>query len=56
MSEENKDFDEFLNKKEQEGGAFENDKSNETQSEKAEVVDPIEETINKRRVRFSKHV
>ena len=47
MSEDNKDFDKFLNKKEQDGGAFENNETNETQSEKVETVDPIEETINK---------
>lgn len=44
MSENNEDFNEFLNKKEQEGGAFENA----DQENKAEEVDPIEETINKK--------
>lgn len=46
MSEDNKDLNEFLNKKEQEGGAFEND-SQESTNETAETVDPIEDTINK---------
>lgn len=46
MSEDNKDLNEFLNKKEQEGGAFEND-SQESTNETVETVDPIEDTINK---------
>ena len=46
MSEDNKDLNEFLNKKEQEGGAFENT-SQESTKENVETVDPIEDTINK---------
>ena len=47
MSEDNKDFDEFLNKKEQEGGAFENKDADTTSEKDSKDVDPIEETINK---------
>ena len=47
MSEDNKDFDKFLNKKEQEGGAFENTSQESTNKENVETVDPIEDTINK---------
>lgn len=43
MSEDNKDLNEFLNKKEQEGGAFDNDSQESTK----ETVDPVEDTINK---------
>tara|TARA_A100001388_G_C28772404_1_gene504777 strand:- start:1916 stop:2920 length:1005 start_codon:yes stop_codon:yes gene_type:complete len=47
MSEDNKDFDEFLNKKEQEGGAFDNKDADTTSEKDSKDVDPIEETINK---------
>jgi hypothetical protein len=47
MSEDNKDFNKFLNKKEQEGGAFENTSQESTNKENVEAVDPIEDTINK---------
>jgi hypothetical protein len=50
MSEDNKDFDKFLNKKEQEGGAFENtskETTNKDNKDTVETVDPIEDTINK---------
>ena len=42
MSEDNKDFEKFLNNKEQEGGAFKN-----TDATNKETVDSIEEKINK---------
>ena len=45
MSEDNKDFEKFLDDKEQEGGAFEN--TDATNNETVETVDPIEEKINK---------
>ena len=45
MSEDNKDFEKFLDNKEQEGGAFEN--TDATNNETVETVDPIEEKINK---------
>ena len=47
MSEDNKDFDKFLDKKEQEGGAFENKDAKTTSEKDSKDVDPIEETINK---------
>ena len=48
MSEDNKDFDKFLDKKEQEGGAFENKDANTTSEKDSKDIDPIEETINKK--------
>ena len=42
--ENTEEFENFLNKKEEAGGAFEN----EEKVEDAEVVDPIEDTINKK--------
>ena len=48
MSEDNKDFDKFLDKKEQEGGAFENKDAKTTSEKDSKDVDPIEETINKK--------
>lgn len=48
MSEDNKDFDKFLNNKEQEGGAFENTSQESTTEDTVETVDPIEDTINKK--------
>ena len=42
--ENTEEFENFLNKKEEAGGAFENKE----EVEDAEVIDPIEDTINKK--------